>query len=163
MTTKPLGQRPDDSVGRIVHSWKPSAPRHVLFAIAGILWMFAGALLCIRGIIWLGEIRITAALSTAALAAVLGTVFYRALFSHLVTRNIERIRLLPERPCVFAFTAVKGYLMIGLMMTAGFALRNSDLPKYYLSLPYTSMGGVLVAGSVQFYREFLVGQTSQSP
>jgi hypothetical protein len=143
--------------------WKPSAPRHVLFAVAGVLWMIAGALLCIRGIIWLGELRLTAALATAVLAVILGFVFYKTLFSHLVTRNIERIRLLPDRPCVFAFTAVKGYVMIGLMMTAGFALRNSSLPKYYLSLPYTSMGGVLVAGSIQFCRQFLVGQDSHSP
>jgi hypothetical protein len=51
--------------------------------------------------------------------------------------------------------------MIGIMMTAGISLRSSSIPLYYLSLPYSAMGGILLAGSVVFYREFLSAATAK--
>jgi len=133
----------------------PAVPRYFLFALAGALWTAAGAILCLRGAFWLGEFRAVtiAAVESAALALAAGA--YAALFARLVRRNIERIHGLPERACIFAFTPWRGYLMIGVMMTAGISLRSSSLPPYYLSLPYTAMGAVLLAGSGVFYREFL--------
>ena len=77
------------------------------------------------------------------------------LLAGIVRKNITRIGRLPERACVFAFSAWRGYVMIGIMMPAGISLRNSSIPLYYLSLPYSAMGGILLAGSVMFYREFL--------
>jgi len=47
------------------------------------------------------------------------------------------------------------------MMTAGISLRSSSLPLYYLSLPYTAMGIVLLTGSAVFYREFLRAAPAQ--
>ncbi len=134
---------------------KPAVPRHHLYAIAGLLWMFAGALLCYRGVEWLGDVQLSAAFGVGIGALVLAVAFYATVFSRLVRKNIDRIGLLPDRPSVFAFTAPRGYLMIGLMMTAGITLRNSAIPRYYLSLPYSSMGAVLLTGSVQVYREFV--------
>ncbi len=140
---------------RLLQSCKPAVSRHVLFAVAGVLWMIAGGLLCFRGAVWLGAFRLPVAIATETGAVVLAGLFYVSMFSRLVQRNIDRIALLPERACVFAFTAARGYVMIGLMMTAGILLRNSSLPREYLSLPYTAMGGTLLAGSVRFYRQFL--------
>jgi hypothetical protein len=51
---------------------------------------------------------------------------------------------------------VRGYVMIALMITIGLTLRNSTIPKYYLTLPYDVMGGVLLIGSIRFYRQFFV-------
>jgi hypothetical protein len=45
--------------------------------------------------------------------------------------------------------------MIALMMTIGITLRSASIPKYYLSIPYTAMGGILLIGSLKFYRRFL--------
>jgi hypothetical protein len=45
--------------------------------------------------------------------------------------------------------------MIGLMVTIGVTLRNSSVPKEYLVIPYTFMGGMLLAGSQQFLRQFV--------
>jgi len=132
----------------------PAVPRYFLFALAGALWTAAGVILCVRGASWMGDFSAgrIAVVESAALALAAGA--YVALFARLVRRNIERIHGLPERACVFAFTPWRGYLMIGIMMTAGISLRTSALPPYYLSLPYTAMGAVLLAGSVVFYREF---------
>ncbi|HUI63757.1 MAG TPA: hypothetical protein VL126_02865 [Bacteroidota bacterium] len=132
----------------------PAVPRHILLALAGLMWTIAGVILCIRAAIWLHDLPVVMALATG-IAGILGaSAAYLFWFSRLVRKNIDRISLLPERACVFAFTPWRGYLMIGLMMSAGIALRSGPVPTVYLALPYTAMGAVLLTGSVGFYREF---------
>jgi hypothetical protein len=87
---------------------------------------------------------------------------YIFLFVKVVQRNLDRISHLPERACLFAFTAWHGYIMIGFMMTLGITLRNTSVPKYFLSIPYTAMGGILVIGSLRFYRHFLVARAERA-
>ena len=139
----------------MINRFNPAVPRRYLFAIAGLLWTLAGGLLCIRGAMWLGGFQFTVIGSVEAASIAVGAAGYIFLFNGIVRKNVTRIGLLPERACVFAFTAWRGYIMIGIMMTAGISLRSSSLPLYYLSLPYTAMGGILLTGSVVFYREFL--------
>lgn len=95
------------------------------------------------------------AVEAAALA--IAVALYRTGFSKLVRKNIDRIGRLPERACLFAFTAWKGYAIIAVMMGAGIALRNIPFPRYFLSGPYTAMGGMLLTGSFGFYQAFLHG------
>jgi len=133
----------------------PAVPRHFLYAIAGVLWTLAGGLLCMRGAMWLGGFQFLAAASIETGAVAVAAAGYLLLFAGIVRKNITRIGRLPDRACIFAFTAPRGYIMIGIMMTAGISLRSSSLPLYYLSLPYTAMGGILLTGSVPLYREFL--------
>jgi len=135
--------------------FKPAVPRHYVFALAGILWTLAGALLCIRAAIWLEAFPFATGFALEAVSVILAMAVYFLMFSSLVDKNIERIHRLPERACVFAFTAWRGYLMIVLMMTIGITLRNTSIPKYFLSIPYTAMGGTLLIGSLGFYRQFL--------
>jgi len=145
----------------MIEKLNPAVPRRFLLALAGSLWTVAGGILCTRGALWLGQFQTgtIAAVESAALAV--AAAGYIALFSRLVRKNIDRINSLPERACVFAFTPWRGYIMIGIMMTAGISLRSSSLPLYYLSLPYTAMGIVLLTGSAVFYREFLRAAPAQ--
>jgi hypothetical protein len=76
------------------------------------------------------------------------------MFSTLVNKNITRICKLPDHPCAFAFTAWRGYIIIGVMMTIGITLRNSSLPKEFLAPPYTTMGGALLFGSYRFFNQY---------
>jgi len=139
----------------MIERLNPAVPRHVLLVLAGTLWTLAGGILCVRAAFWLGGFQAGTIAAVECGALALAAAAYLALFARLVRRNIERIHALPERACVFAFTPWRGYVMIGLMMTAGISLRSSSLPLYYLSLPYTAMGAVLLAGSAVFYREFI--------
>jgi hypothetical protein len=139
----------------MIKRFNPAVPRHFLYAIAGLLWTLAGGLLCLRGAMWLGEFQFPVIASIEAASIAIAAAGYIFLFAGIVRKNIARIGRLPDRACVFAFTAWRGYIMIGVMMTAGITLRNSSLPLYYLSLPYTVMGCILLTGSVMFYREFL--------
>jgi hypothetical protein len=139
----------------MIRRFNPAVPRHFLYAIAGLLWTLAGGLLCVRGAMWLGGFPFSVIASIEAGSLVIAAAGYIFLFAGIVRKNITRIGKLPDRACVFAFTAWRGYLMIGIMMTVGISLRNSSIPLYYLSPPYSAMGGILLAGSVVFYAEFL--------
>ncbi len=139
---------------KTVLPYKPAINRRGLFIIAGSIWAAVGLLLCLRAYGWVngspaGEE--TALLGSGILIAGAG---YRYGFSKVTQKNITRIHSLPERVCLFAFTAWRGYIMIGLMVTIGITLRSSSLPKIYLVTPYFAMGGALIAGSIGFFREF---------
>ncbi len=148
----PEGTRGDATA--MIVGLNPSVPRRFLFAIAGLLWTFAGGLLCVRGTIWLWELTLPVFASVESAAIALAAAGYIFLFAGIVRKNITRIGALPDRASVFSFTAPRGYVMIAVMMTAGIMLRGSSIPPYYLSLPYSAMGGMLLTGSVAFYREF---------
>lgn len=136
----------------------PAVPRRYLFAIAGVLWTVAGALLCVRGEVWLEVFPLSTEFAMETIGIGFAVVGYFFLFLKVVQKNIDRIEQLPERACLFAFTAWHGYIMIALMIMIGFALRNSSIPMYYLSIPYTAMGGTLLIGSLRFYRRFLAAR-----
>jgi hypothetical protein len=141
---------------RVTTMWKPSVPRKYLFAFAGVLWTVAGLILCVRGAGWLRVFGMPAALALEGGGIALGMAGYLYTFSRLVRKNVCRIGQLPERPCAFAFTSWTGYIMIASMMTLGITLRNSSIPLWWLSVPYSAMGTALLAGSLAFYREFFI-------
>jgi hypothetical protein len=143
----------------IVHRLNPAVPRRFLLAISGSLWTFAGALLCIRAAIWLNEFSITAEIILQLVCIGIAVAAYSFMFFKVVEKNINRIGQLPERACLFAFTSWHGYFMIAFMVTIGITLRNSSLPKVYLSIPYDAMGIILLIGSVRFFRRFVSAAT----
>ena len=133
----------------------PAVPRHWLFAIAGVMWTAVGVLLCLRAIVWLAPFTLGTDLLVEIASGVLAATGYIYGFSKVVQKNISRISRLPDSVCAFAFAAWKGYIMIGLMVTIGIVLRSSPIQKYYLSVPYTAMGGMLLIGGVRLFRGFL--------
>lgn len=136
----------------------PSLPRRYLFILAGAFWTIAGMILCARAFSWLLHFPLKTEVVLESLSAALAVLFYTLLFFKIVRRNIDRIHKLPERAPFFAFTAWQGYLMIGLMITLGIALRQSPIPKVYLAIPYTTMGIALLIGSIKFYRQFALAR-----
>jgi hypothetical protein len=133
---------------------KPAVPRDWLFAFAATVWLIAGAILCTRASIWLLDDGLFTATLLGIAGILIGVIFYASLLVNVVHRNISRIRLLPERACLFAFTAWRGYCMIGIMVTLGIALRRSALPKEVLIIPYSAMGGALVLAAIKFATTF---------
>ena len=136
---------------------KPAIPRHVLLLLASIFWSLAGLILFVRAIGWLEMIGTATLVVAETISIVIAVIAYIFWFSRLVQKNIARIRHLPDRACAFAFTAWHGYLMIGLMMTIGITLRNTNISRIYLAIPYAIMGCVLIGGSIKLCREFLAG------
>jgi hypothetical protein len=120
-----------------------------------MIWIGVGILLWYRTIDWVAPFGLAAEAALEGSGLLLAVGGYALFFWKVARKNVERIQALPERVCAFAFTAWKGYLMIGLMVTIGITLRNSSVPKEYLVIPYTFMGGMLLAGSQQFLRQFV--------
>jgi hypothetical protein len=134
---------------------KPFIPRQYLFVVAGLLWTAVGLLLCWRALGWLNTETLPVEFVLESIGIFLAVAFYFLGFSKIARKNIARICKLPERASLFAFTAWKGYIIIGTMITAGIIFRNSSIPKDYLAVPYTAMGGALLLASGQFYYRFI--------
>ena len=130
----------------IMRRLTPTVQRHYLIAFSGMLRTIAGGILCVRGTTWLQLLSPLGEVTVGLLSVVFAAVGYLHGFSNVVQKNIDRIRQMPERAAIFAFTPVKGFVMIALMITIGITLRNFTIPKYYLILPYDVMGGVLLIG-----------------
>ncbi len=137
--------------------WKkinPTVQKRFLLLLAGSVWVCIGILLCTRALLWLSEFSIFNEILLAGVGFTFSFWGHKYGVSKIVRKNVQRIHGLPESVCCFAFTPLRGYTMIALMITIGILLRSSSLPRYYLSLPYIAMGGALLMGSGQFFREF---------
>ncbi len=131
---------------------KPAVSKHLLLALAGLMWSTVGVMLCRIAYNWLTVIRSSWAIPLGLLGILLALAAYRFGFSGIARKNIDRICLLSDKGCVFAFQAWKSYLIIALMITLGIVLRDSPIPKHYLSVIYTTIGGALFLSSFHYYR-----------
>lgn len=132
---------------------KPAVSKYLLVAIAGFMWSTVGVMLCSMAYFWLKEVALLTALPLGLFGIVLSLAVYRFGFSGIAKKNIDRICLLPEKGCVFAFQAWKSYLIIAVMITLGIILRQSSIPKHYLAIVYTTIGGALLMSSLHYYRK----------
>ena len=80
--------------------------------------------------------------------------FIDLVFLKVAQDNIARIWDSPDRACLFSFQAWRGYLIIAVMIPLGLLLRNSPLPKPYLAVLYTAIGGGLFLASFHYYAFF---------
>lgn len=131
---------------------KPAVSKYLLIALAGLMWSTVGVMLCRMAYCWLKEIDWLTALPLELFGVILSLAVYRFGFSGIAQKNIDRICLLPERGCIFAFQAWKSYLIIACMVTLGIILRHSPIPKQYLAIVYTTIGGALLLSSLHYYK-----------
>ncbi len=134
-----------------LNSLKPAVTKSLLIALAGLMWTGVGVMLCRLAYIWLAVINRGMAASLGLLGIGMAVVAYYLGFSKIAQKNIKRLCLLTERTCVFAFQTWKGYLIIGIMITLGTILRNSAIPKQYLAVIYTTIGGAIFLSSFHYY------------
>ena len=132
---------------------KPAVSKYSLIALAGFIWSTVGVMLCSMAYYWLKEVDWPTALPLGLFGIILSLVAYRFGFYGIARKNIDRICLLPEKGCIFAFQAWKSYLIIVVMITFGIILRHSSIPKHYLAIVYTTIGGALLLSSLLYYRK----------
>ncbi len=130
---------------------KPAVTKSWLIALAGLMWTGVGVMLCRLAYVWLAVIGRGIAASLGLLGIGMAVVAYYLGFSKIAQKNIKRLCLLTEKTCVFAFQTWRGYLIIGFMITLGIILRNSVIPKQYLAVLYTTIGGAIFLSSFQYY------------
>jgi hypothetical protein len=133
---------------------KPAVPKHWLIAIAGVVWSAVGGMLCHRAWGWLRPMPRTHFTGLLTAGLVLAVVMHRIMLSRVAKRNMLRICSYAERGCLFAFQAWRSYLIILLMIAAGSFVRHSAIPREFLALVYTAMGGALVLSSLGYFALF---------
>lgn len=129
----------------------PAISKNWLLILAGLMWTGVGIMLCIYAIKWLTFKPSFINLFMGLLGIGISIAANRFEFSKLAIKNIERILRLPDKVSFFAFQSVKGYLIIGVMITGGILLRHSAFPKPYLAVVYAAIGGALFLASFQYY------------
>ncbi|RLC26503.1 MAG: hypothetical protein DRH21_01945 [Deltaproteobacteria bacterium] len=132
---------------------KPAVPKYLLIGLAGLMWSTVGIMLCSMAYYWLKEVDWIAAFPFGLFGIILSLAAYRFGFSGIARKNIDRICLLPDRGCIFAFQAWKSYFIIAFMIALGIILRHSPIPKHYLAIVYTTVGGALLLSSLHYYRK----------
>jgi hypothetical protein len=132
----------------------PVVPKPWLLVIAGIMWTGVGVMLCRYAFTWLYHLPWYGAVIPLVLGIGFSWAIYHFGFSKVALKNIKRIILYADKACLFAFQTWKGYLIIVVMMTGGILLRNSSLPRAYLAVLYTAIGGGLFLSSFHYYAHF---------
>lgn len=131
---------------------KPAVSKYWLMALAGLTWNVVGIMLCRLAYIWLSAVPWQQAVSMGALGIIFSLVVYRYKFLKFALNNIDRLCLLADKSCLFAFQAWHSYLIIIVMVLFGIALRHSPIPKPYLAVIYTAIGGALFLASFHFFK-----------
>ncbi|MDY0040694.1 MAG: hypothetical protein RBS57_10320 [Desulforhabdus sp.] len=135
--------------------YTPSAHRHWLWLLSGLLWSVVGVLLCVMAAHWLTDIDWPQSLIAASAGFTLGGIIYRFGFSRIARKNILRILQLPNEVCLFAFQTWRSYMLILIMMALGLALRHSSLPKITLAMIYLAIGTALTFSSTLYYEKWM--------
>lgn len=136
----------------------PAARRETLVLVAGLVWTLVGLILMALGSRWLIGNYSSVIMSVCSGAAG-GYLIHRFGFSHLARKNLLRIySQSPQKDkiCVFAFQNTRSYILIVIMMTMGYGLRHSGLPKTYLAPIYIAIGFALVLSSLLYYKRLRV-------
>ena len=130
----------------------PAVSKYWLIALAGLLWSIVGIMLCRLAYIWLAAVNWSLGLPLGSIGIISALAAYVYGFSKIALKNIDRLCLLSDKCCIFAFQAWKNYLIIIFMIMLGMAFRNSPIPKHFLAVLYTAIGGALFISSFHFYR-----------
>ena len=132
-------------------SLKPAVPKTWLIALAGLMWSVVGLMLCRLAYHWLVVVRWREVVPLELLGVVFALTAHQFLFCRIAQKNIVRLSLLTEKTCVFAFQRWKSYLLIGLMIIIGVVVRSLPIPRPYMAILYTTIGGALFLASLQYY------------
>jgi hypothetical protein len=132
-------------------SLRPAVTKSWIIALAGLVWTGVGVMLCRLAYNWLAIINRGVATTFGLFGIVMALAAYHFGFSKIAQKNIRRLCLLTERTCVFAFQTWRGYLIIGFMIILGAILRNSPIPKQYMAIIYTTIGGAIFLSSFHYY------------
>ncbi len=132
---------------------KPSVRPWVLLFLSGAMWAVVGTMLIFKALCWLYEAGGYLPLVLAPGGVMAAILFQRFSFRKLVGKNIVRISVMNEQPCIFAFQSLKSWGIVVMMIGLGLALRHSSVPRQYLAVPYLAVGGALAFSSLGYWRE----------
>ena len=132
----------------------PQIKRSHLVLLAGIASTAIGIALITMAGFWMRSIHQHISLFILGGTAA-GLIIYRFGFSKIAAVNLARIKALApdkDKVCLFAFQNKRSYFIVAIMMTMGYGLRHSPLPKIYLVPVYGAIGLAMVFSSFRYYQ-----------
>ena len=142
---------------------KPAVSKYWLIALAGLMWSAVGVMLGRLAYIWLAAVDWDRALLLGSLGIISALVAYRYGFSKIALKNIDRLCLLSDKCCIFAFQAWRSYLIVIFMIMLGIVFRSSQMPRHFLAVIYATIGGALFLSSFHFYRRIWLVKILKQP
>jgi hypothetical protein len=136
---------------KILQKLKPGVPKEILIALGAALWGFAAYRILKMGFVFIEKHALHHMVNY--LIGVAGFVpFFLLVFRKVSRRYITRIKNLPQnRPCMFAFFDLRGYIMMSGMITLGILVSHwKIIPELYKGTFFISLGLSLMASSI-FY------------
>lgn len=155
-------------------------PHKKLIAISGTIWLLTGLFLLQYGVrllisalplpdpfVWgthplieffspfLGSRENVAALIVLG-CLITGKLKCRYVLSRSIDRGVQHILSLPNPSPVYRLYSARYYLLIAVMITMGFFLRNSGAPSDFRAACYLSIGFGMIHGSMIFFKKSLV-------
>ena len=144
----------------ILTQCKPVVSKGWLHLTAGLMWSAVGIVLMNLAVRWLRPLDFMVALPFALAGVLLALIFFHFSFSKIACKNVGRIEKFDrDKICLFAFQAWKSYPLIVFMIALGIILRHyTPIPKPYLAVVYTGVGGGLLLSSLRYYRHLWNGR-----
>ncbi len=141
-----------------IKRYGPAVDTRLLILLSGLMWGIVGVMLCSLAAGWLSDHGGGTVMYFAVAGVFLSLLIHHFGFLRIVDKNIDRIASYGDRKvCLFAFQESKSYLLIAVMICMGVILRNSPIPKTYLSVIYIAFGGAMLLSSVRYFRVFVNG------
>lgn len=123
---------------------KPGVSRAVHLFAAPFLWTAVGSYLLVRGWGWLGADQGRWLLIVAAVAGTLKSMF---ILDRMARRSLQRIVLFKDNTCLGAVYSWKTWLLVLVMMTAGWLVRTVTQPGPMIGTLYCTVGWSLCLSS----------------
>ena len=123
--------------------------------MAGLLWCGVGAMLLSYSVSWLISLPGKSQLIFGSAGFLAAMLIHHFGFLRLADKNLARLLPVTEKKCFFSFMTWKSYLIVPVMVSMGIFLRNSPLPKEYLSVIYTGIGLGLFLSGIRYFRFFV--------
>jgi len=130
---------------------KPGVPKQVLVILAASLWGFASYRILKLSFIKIDENARNAWINYSI--GVLGFMpFYWFVFRKVSKRYVLRIiNMKEEKPCLFAFFDIRGYILMTFMITMGILISHwSLIPDLYKGTFFVSLGLSLLASAIYY-------------
>jgi len=137
-----------------IKKFDPAVDKKILVAVSGSIWTAVGILLCTRAVTWLSAPASPKVLWPTTAGILLALSIHHFGFVKLADKNIKRIMAKEGKVCIFGFQPWKSYIIILIMISLGVILRQSPIPKHYLSIIYIGFGGAMFLSSIKYYRVF---------
>ena len=125
--------------------------RQILLIIAGTVWIIAGGNILRIGIVtWMNNSHDW--MFKIGEATIVFLLFFVLIFKRLYYKHTRRIEQKKEtRNCPFSFFDVKGWIIMGFMITIGILTRTLHvLPEAFIAVFYTGLSVALITTGTRF-------------